>query len=156
MDIVALATRHGPLLERILAKSTGAIGEILVADALTSRGYEVTPTNNNARETDLLVRSARGAEFLVEVKSDRSKRPTWFVRRCPEIRSDRFWCFVSAPRAVTALPDPATVEIFVLTSAEAFDLWMKSEWNQRNPQNGDLRRWQIPNEALSAWHKLPA
>jgi hypothetical protein len=61
IDIVELAKRHGVLLERILAKSTGAIGEILVADALAALGYQVQPTNNNARQSDLLVTSPKGA-----------------------------------------------------------------------------------------------
>jgi hypothetical protein len=156
IDIIEIATRHGPLLERILAKSTGALGEILVADLLLSRGYDVRPTNNNARQSDLIVTPENGLSFSIEVKSDRQKRPTWFVRQCPDVSVSAFWCFVSAPRAVTALPDPSDAEIFVLTSAEAHSLWMSSDWNQKNPQNGDIRRWQIPDDALSAWHKLPA
>lgn len=35
-DMIELATKHGPLLERLLAKSSGAIGEILVEDELLS------------------------------------------------------------------------------------------------------------------------
>jgi hypothetical protein len=155
IDIVALAKRHRALLERILAKSTGAIGEILVADALAALGYQVQPTNNNARQSDLLVTSPKGASFSVEVKSDRSKRPTWFVRECPDPAVSDFWCFVSAPRSATALPDPACAEIFVLTAAEVYAVWSGSEWNQKHPLNGDIRRWQIPDDALVAWHKLP-
>lgn len=156
MDIVEIARRHGPLLERILAKSTGSIGEILVADALVSLGYQVRPTNNNARQSDLLVTSTSGRSFSAEVKCDRSKRPTWFVRTCPDISASEFWFFVSAPREATHLPSVTDAQIFVLTAAEAKDLWCSSEWNQKNPENGDVRRWQIPDDALAAWHKLPA
>jgi len=156
INIVQLAHRHGPLLERILAKSTGAIGEILVADALTDLGYQVRPTNNNARQSDLLVTSPRGVSFSVEVKCDRRKRPTWFVRECPDRNVSEIWCFVSAPCVVTILPDPSAAEIFVLTSAEVYSLWNASDWNQKNPTNGDIRRWQIADDALRAWNKLPA
>jgi hypothetical protein len=155
MGIVELAQRHGPLLERILAKATGPLGEILVADALVSQGYIVQPLNNNRRQCDLLVTSPSGLSFFVEVKSDRSKRPTWFVRRCPDPEASAIWCFVSAPREATSLPDPDKAEIFVLTAREAAALWNASEWNQQHPDNGDIRRRQIPDEARNAWGKLP-
>jgi hypothetical protein len=39
MDIAKIAQEHPKLLTSILAKSTGAIGEVLVADKLSSLGY---------------------------------------------------------------------------------------------------------------------
>jgi hypothetical protein len=41
LNIVELATRNHALLERLLAKCGGALGEILVEDALGALGYSV-------------------------------------------------------------------------------------------------------------------
>jgi hypothetical protein len=155
MDIVEVARRHGPFLERLITKSTGFIGELLVADALTERGYHVVPTNNNARQVDLIVTAPSGSIFFAEVKADRATRSTWFVRTCPDASLSSIWFLVSAPRLPTALPDPAGVRIFVLTGEEACSIWQASDWNRRNPTSGDIRRWQVPDDALNAWHKLP-
>lgn len=97
MNIIEIATKHGAILEKLLAKSSGGLGEILVADALTVRGYSVRPTNNNARQSDLLVTSQSGVTFSVEVKTGRDKRPTWWVRTCPDPSASAIWCLVSAP-----------------------------------------------------------
>ncbi|MEZ2406955.1 hypothetical protein AB6806_09085 [Bosea sp. RCC_152_1] len=155
MDIVEVARRHGPFLERLIAKSTGFIGELLVADALTERGYRVVPTNNNARQADLSITAPSGLTFRAEVKADRATRPTWFVRSCPDASASSVWFLVSAPRLPAALPDPAAAQVFVLTAEEACAIWQASEWNRRNPTNGDIRRWQVPDDALNAWDKLP-
>lgn len=156
MDIIEIATKHGAILERLLAKSSGGLGEILVADALTDRGYSVRPTNNNARQSDLLVTSRSGVTFSVEVKTGKDRRPTWWVRTCPDPSASAIWCLVSAPREATALPEHSDVEVFVLTSQEARAIWLANEWNQKHPDNGDIRRWQVPDDALGAWHKLPS
>jgi hypothetical protein len=155
LDVVELARKHPDLVARLLTKSTGAIGEILVADHLVELGYTVAPTNNNACQSDLWVQSPAGNEFSVEVKCDRQRRPTWFVRARPCLDASSIWVLVSAPREPTAFPDPDDVEMFVLTVKEARALWDKSEWNARNPEDGDLRRWQIPDDAFNAWRKLP-
>jgi hypothetical protein len=155
LNIVDLATRNGGLLERLLAKCGGALGEILVEDALTALGYSVQPTNNNARQKDIVVISSQGTQFRVEVKTSRQKRACWLVAVCPDVQASDIWCLVCAPREATDLPDMNDVEIFVLTSAEARDIWLASDSNKRNPTNGDIRRWQVPDNALAAWHKLP-
>jgi hypothetical protein len=90
------------------------------------------------------------------VKADRQKRPTWFVRKRPDVNASQFWFFLSVPRLPTELPDTDAVEMFILSVEECRTLWDSSDWNQKNPGNGDLRRWQIPDTALSAWRKLPA
>ena len=156
MNMIEIATKHTALLERLLAKSTGALGEILVADALIARGHSVQPTNNNARQSDLLVTSPSGTAFSIEVKAGRERRPTWFVHTCPDPDASAIWCLVSAPREATALPDPADAEIYVLTAEEARTIWQSSDYNQRNDKGCDIRRWQVPDDALEAWHKLPA
>lgn len=155
MNWTEIALRHPDLLERILAKSTGILGEIIVADELEKLGYTVQPTNNNAKQSDLLVTSPNGEEFSVEVKADRQRRPTWFVRVCPDPTLSQIWCLVSAPRKADGLPDPNDIQIFVLKAEEAATIWQSSEWNQKNPTKGDLRRWQIPDGALFDWDKLP-
>lgn len=153
-DLVEIALRHRNLLDRILTKSTGAIGEIIVADKLTEQGYHVEPTNNNAEQNDLMIHTPDGREIGIEVKTSRDKRPTWFVRTCPNPAHSQIWCFVSAPRSPTALPNLSDVEIYVLTTEEAAQIWNASDWNKRNPQNGDIRRHQIPDDARDAWSKL--
>ena len=154
-DIAKIAQQHPRPLASILAKSTGALGEVLVADKLLSLGYRAEPRNNNDRQRDLITRSPRGVEFGVEVKADRQRRPTWFVRTRPDADASAIWILVSAPREPAALPDPSAVEMFVLTVEEVRGLWDSSDWNRRNPANGDIRRWQVPDDARDAWHKLP-
>lgn len=155
MDIQRIAQRHPKLLESILAKSTGAIGEVLVANQLIELGYKVEPTNNNTRQCDLVAQSPCGTTFGIEVKTDRQKRPTWFVRTRPDIEASIIWVLISAPRKPTELPDPGAVEMYVLTVQEVQELWDTSDWNKRNPTNGDIRRWQVPDIALDSWNKLP-
>lgn len=153
-DLVEIAQKHRKLLERILAKSTGAIGEILVADKLTELGYRVEPTNNNAEQHDLTAISPDGWSIGIEVKTSRDKRPTWFVSQCPDPAHSQIWCLVSAPREATGLPKPDDVEIYVLTTEEAALIWSASEYNKVNPKAADIRRHQIPDEAQGAWHKI--
>lgn len=155
MQIREIAERHPELLTAILAKSTGALGEVLVAEALRERGYIVRPVNNNSFQFDLEITSPAGTTFGVEVKADRARRPTWFVRTRPSIDASQYWFFVSAPREPDQLPDPALVQMFILSSKETLDLWDQSKWNIEHPTKGDMRRKDIPDDALFAWHKLP-
>ncbi len=155
MNIHKLALEHPGLLVRILVKSSGAIGEILVADRLTSFGYVVEPTNNNARQHDLTARRPDGEPFRVEVKTVRVRGAHWFVRRRPDPGASAVWVMVSAPRLPEELPPPNGVEMFVITAEEARQLWDANPWNQRHPENGDLRRTHMPADACEAWHKLP-
>jgi hypothetical protein len=154
-NLIEWATKHEQFLERLLAKCGGAVGEILVEDELKAQGYDVEPAKNNARQRDILATSGKGTKFRVEVKTGRQKRPTWLVRTCPDVEACEIWCLVCAPRKPNALPDRKNVEIYVLTSAEARDIWLSSDWNKKNPTNGDIRRNQVPDTALAAWHKLP-
>jgi hypothetical protein len=131
------------------------LGEILVEDELNTLGYSISPTNNNARQKDIVVTTPKGKHFRVEVKTSRIKRACWPVRVCPDVQASDIWCLVCAPRVPTDLPDKDEVEIFVLTSAEALEIWLRSDWNKQHPTNGDIRRWQVPDSALRAWHKLP-
>ena len=55
MDIAKIAQEHPKLLTSILAKSTGAIGEVLVADKLSSLallGVEPPDWNRTERAVD--------------------------------------------------------------------------------------------------------
>ena len=147
-DILRFALENPDLRDRILQKSTGVIGEFLERK-ISSLGYEVTRASNNRRQSDLVVKSPGGEDFSVEVKVDRSRRPTWFVRKRPDPAASAYWIFGAS------ILDPSAVEYFVLTVDEVLTLWDESDWNKRNPTNGDLRRWQIPDDALEAWHKFP-
>ena len=148
-DILRMALENPDLRDRILEKSTGVIGEFLVERKIASLGYEVTRASNNRRQSDLVVKSPGRENFSVEVKVDRSRRPTWFVRKRPDPTASAYWIFGAS------ILDPSAVEYFVLTVDEVLTLWDESDWNKRNPTNGDLRRWQIPDDALEAWHKFP-
>ena len=155
MKIIELVNRHPTLFENLLAKASGSIGELLVAEALTERGFSVTHRNNNSKQSDLLVTSPSGTSFSVEVKCGNQRRPTWFVRVCPNPDISQFWFFIAAPRKPDELPKVEDCDVFILTVSEAQDLWMSSKWNKNNPNNGDIRRHQIPNNAKDAWHKIP-
>ena len=148
-DMLRLALENPDLRNRILKKSTGVIGEFLVERKIASLGYEVARASNNRRQSDLVVKCSGGEDFSVEVKVDRSRRPTWFVRKRPDPAASSYWIFGAS------ILDPSAVEYFVLTVDEVLTLWDESDWNKRNPTNGDLRRWQIPDDALEAWHKFP-
>ena len=148
-EVFRLALENADLRDRILVKSTCVIGEFLVERKIASLGYAVTRASNNRRQSDLVVTSPGGATFSVEVKVDRSRRPTWFVRKRPDPAASAFWIFGAS------ILEPFAVEYFVLTVEEAGTLWDRSDWNKRNPTNGDLRRWQIADDALEAWHKFP-
>ena len=155
MNIVEIAGRHPELLRNILVKSTGAIGEILVAEKLNELGYRVEPTNNNARQRDLIATSPNGVRFGVEVKTGATKRPTWWVRLRPDADLSAIWVMIAAPRKMTELPDPDKVEMFVFSTEEIQTIWDASEYNGKNPGNGDIRRWQLPEDSIDAWDKLP-
>lgn len=148
-DVLSLALENPDLRNRILAKSTGIIGEFLVLRKIASLGYTVEYATSNRPQSDLLVTSPTGVEFSVEVKSDRSSRPTWFVRKRPDPAASKYWVFGAS------ILDPHNVEYFVLTVDEVQTIWDGSEWNRKHPANGDLRRWQIPDDARAAWHKFP-
>ena len=148
-DIFRLALWNPDLRNRILKQSTGVIGEFLVERKIASLGYAVKRASNNRRQSDLVVKSPNGESFSVEVKVDRSRRPTWFVPKRPDPAASAYWIFGAS------ILDPSAVEYFVLTVDEARTLWDQSDYNKRNPENGDLRRGQIPDDALEAWHKFP-
>ena len=59
-DILEAALADPELKSRILAKSTGVIGEFLVERKIVSLGYEVERAPNNKRQSDLLVQSPAG------------------------------------------------------------------------------------------------
>ena len=89
-EVFRLALENADLRDRILAKSTGVIGEFLVERKIASLGYAVKRASNNRRQSDLVVTSPGGATFSVEVKVDRSRRPTWFVRKRPDPGASAF------------------------------------------------------------------
>lgn len=148
-DIYRFALKNPDLRARILDNSTSVIGEFLVERKIACLGYSVTRASKNRRQSDLIVRSPEGESFSVEVKVARSPQPTWFVSKRPDPAASAYWVLGAS------ILDPSAVEYFVLTVDEARTLWDQSDYNKRNPENGDLRRRQIPDDALEAWHKFP-
>ncbi len=155
MKIIDLVTRHPEFFENLLAKSIGQIGELLVGEELIKKGFSVRHKNNNSKQSDLNVTSPKGISFSVEVKCGSQRRPTWFVKNCPDPAISQFWFFISAPRSSDELPNVDNCDIFILTGQEVHKIWIKSPWNEKNPNNGDIRRHQLPDDAKSAWLKLP-
>lgn len=75
-DIFRLALEYADLRDRILAKSTGVIGEFLVERKIASLGYAVTRANDNQCQSALVVGSPGGATFSVEVNRSSARRCT--------------------------------------------------------------------------------
>jgi hypothetical protein len=150
MDIQTIAQDYPILLEQILAKATGQLGEYLVSEALRSRGYKTQFTKND-EQLDLHVIAPDGRAFTVEVKTGRT-RSQWFVRKRPW-RSE-FWFFVHAPKSENFVPDPGSVGFSILTLDEVQKVWDANPWNIKNPENGDIRPNHMPEHARDAWHKL--
>lgn len=155
MNINDIVNQHSNMIRSILIKSTGAIGEIIVAQKLSEFGYEVNLLNNNSKERDLHVRAPNGKEFYVEVKCGRQVKPTWWVGRRPQVEhGSEIWCLVAAPRQPDSLPNPADIKICVLTAKEAANCSDASPYIDKHTKGGDIR-WKHAVEHLDAWHKLP-
>jgi hypothetical protein len=138
------------LMQQILARATGQLGEYLVSEALRARGFETEFTTNDT-QLDLNVTAPDGRAYMFEVKTGRT-RSAWFVRKRPW-RSN-FWVFVHAPWVEGFIPPPDLIEFDVLTLDEVQTIWDDNQWNQNNPTDGDIRRHQIPLDARDAWHKI--
>jgi hypothetical protein len=144
---------HQDVLRRILSRSTGPLGELLVARKLEEeKGYKVGPARINAPQADLQVRTPSGAEFTVEVKTVSEKNVCWQVGSCPDKSFSQFWIFVFAPRESSGLPHEEHVRYFVLTASEAAELWLRPEQTHKRP---DIR-WQHVRDHENAWDKLPS
>lgn len=52
----------------MLAKSSGPIGELLIAEELVKIGYKVQHKNNNSKQLDLIAISPKGISFSIELK----------------------------------------------------------------------------------------
>ena len=130
MDTTRFIVEHPELIARILARSTGFLGEILLADRLTELGYLVRPAAPGAKMSDLLAVSPNGVEFSIEVKSGASKRPTWYCKR-PDPARSAFWVFICMPRELNEFPDLKVVEYLVLTANEARLIWDSNPYNKK-------------------------
>lgn len=148
MDIQIIAQNYPELLEHMLSRATGQLGEYLVSEALRKRGFE-TEFTKNAAELDLHVTASDGRTFTVEVKAGRHRAP-WFVRKRPH--NADFWVFVHAPKGDTFVPTNPSFWVFTL--AEVQTLWDANPYNVKNPTAGDIRAHQMTPDALDAWHKV--
>lgn len=155
MDILEVAKAHTDLLAAILSASSGPLGEILVARALTNVGYEVSVLSNNWRQRDLRV-AAQDREFFVETKTVRQKGACWIVNSPPDPTRSEFWILVHAPRAADTLPRDEDVRFFVLTAYEALEAWKRSSpaINSKASIQGDIRWQNLPVGCEGAFHKL--
>ena len=153
-------SEHPDLLSSIIARSSGAIGELLVARKLKEMGYKARPARINARQCDLLVTSPNGYEFAIEVKTVTGKGSPYLVRQCPDETKSSIWVFVHANREQGEFPKENNVTYRILTTKEAEALW-----HNRNPEPlssapdikwKDLDAGKLGGDKyLDRWDKLP-
>ncbi|HUE79045.1 MAG TPA: nuclease-related domain-containing protein [Sphingomicrobium sp.] len=150
---------HPELLKAVIARSSGAIGELWVARKLEERGYLVKPANINARQCDLCVISPQGREFSIEVKTVKAKGAPYLVRQCPD-ETASIWFFVHAPRNDCGLPKDEEVTYRILTSIEVAAVWRA---RNRVPSSAPDIRWADLDAGSGGtelhrdrWDKLPA
>ncbi|HEY6815878.1 MAG TPA: hypothetical protein VI168_10100 [Croceibacterium sp.] len=152
---------HPELLRSIIARSSGAIGELLLVRQLEKRGYRARPASINARQCDLLVTSPAGREFSVEVKTVKGRGAPWLVRNCPDETASACWVFIHAPRADDGLPPEEGVSYRLLSTRHAAQIW-REKFEGRPNKAPDIT-WKdlgaMPGGAdphLDRWDILPA
>lgn len=159
-DLTSLLEKYPELEERILLRLSGDLGEIMVAEAISSLpGWNAKAIFTNARQRDVIATSPSGGIYHVEVKTDRTWRSTWFVKSCPDLGRNRIWVLVAglgdlAKRDMTW----KDLDMFVLTTEEAAALW-HNDFNLAAFEQGkpcDIRRHMVPDEANHAWSKVTA
>jgi hypothetical protein len=146
MDIQNIARDYPELLEHVLLRSSGSVGEYLVSEALRQRGFETKFSPGNAKELDLHVTTPGGSAFTVEVKTVRSKT-SWWVKRRPD--SADYWVFVLAPTL-----DHTDASFWVYALHEAQELWDANPYNMTHPTAGDIRPHQMRDDAAHAFNKI--
>ena len=100
---------HEKLKQRRSSHQTQWAAQFAVASELCKRGYEVALTMGNHPTKDLMVSSAAGVSFGIDVKG-LYKRNFWAVRKKPE-RKDIFYVFAF-------VPEGAANRYFILTQAQ--------------------------------------
>jgi len=152
--------RHPRLLESILARSSGAIGELMVAEELANMGYRAGPASINARQCDIRVISPRGTEFSIEVKTVKVRGAPYLVRQCPEPSVSSFWVFVHAPRAHDEFPDPRQMAFRVVKTQETARIW-QNKFEGKEPKAADITWRDLqalkgqPDPWFDRWDQLP-
>ena len=162
--IRAILENHPEFVGRILARSAGSMGELMVADRLSGLGYQVEPNSPGAQQSDIVAQTSSGEKFEVEVKTVSKRSYYWFSKRPVMGRAD-YWILVCLNREDNMLPEMDRVEFFVLTTEEAQRVWDAIPYNRKPaPSSGakapDLRRSWIEkvlgNTTRNAFHKLPS
>ena len=152
---------HPDLLRSIIARSSGAIGELFLVRRLHERGYNARPASINARQCDLLVTSPMGREFSVEVKTVKGRGAPWLVRKCPDEAASAYWFFVHTPRADDGLPEDSALSYRILSTQDTARIWRNKfegrpnkapdiTWNDLGAMRGGL------DPHLDRWDILPA
>ena len=145
---LAILEADNGLLESMLKRATGELGELYVRDMLIARGHKVDQLGNNSQECDLIV----DGKFSVEVKSVRSNS-AWFARNRPA--SADFWVLVRLSNDPSDL-EHETAEAWILTLEEVQDCWDRNDYNQNLGRKGvaDLRRKQVTKYKSNQWEKM--
>jgi len=141
---VAAITRH----------HTQWAAQFYAAAELSRRGYLVSLTLGHAPETDLLVRSPKGAFLSVEVKGQQGKSD-WYIR--PPERDETVYLLVAVPTG--ALTTPGVPRFFIMTPAEiraAIACYLK---DRRARGTSDAKwqsaiRWKDAVDQENKWEKL--
>ena len=147
------------MIERLIARSTGFLGELLVADRLQEMGFQTMPAPPGASQSDILAISPSGREFSIEVKTLGTPRGTFFLgSKVPDPRKSDFWILVNLERQQNELPQSATYHIY--TVDEFVELFNDSPWNQaqmgQSRPSYDIRNHEMEKRpAVNAWSKLP-
>jgi len=154
---------HPDLIARILARSSGPMGELILVDKLRSLGYSVELDGPGAQQSDLLVNAPSADQFRIEVKTVSKSSNNWLAKRPDDGRAD-FWVLICLNRENGLLPDFGNVEFFVLTTNEAQEVWDSIPYNSTPPppgkrKNPDIRRHYVEkclgDTVREAFHKLP-
>ena len=157
-------SKHPDLIARILARSSGPMGELILVDKLRSLGYFVELDSPHARQSDLLVRTLSGNYFRIEVKTVSKSSNYWLSKRPMDGQAD-FWVLICLNRENNIWPNLGEVEFFVLTTKETQEVWDAIPYNNRPAPVGkakspDIRRAYIErclgDTVRSAFHRLPS
>ena len=156
-------SKNPDLIARILARSSGPMGELILVDKLRSLGYAVEFDSPHAKQSDLLVSTRSGNSFRIEVKTVSKSSNYWLSKRPVNGRAD-YWVLICLNRQDNLLPDLDKVEFFVLTAKEAQEIWDAIPYNNTpapvgKAKNPDIRRSYVEkclgDVVRNAFHRLP-
>lgn len=151
---------HPEILRSIIARSSGAIGELFVAQKVEQWGYRVRPASINARQCDLIATSPNGREFGIEVKTVKGSGAPWLVRNCPDESASLCWVFVYAPRTDDGLPNEDDIRYRIIKTQDVAKIW-RSKFDGKPNKAPDITWRDLganaggPEPYLNQWENLP-